>query len=950
MHTIHVISHTHWDREWYLTFQQFRFRLVELIDQLLALLDADPEYRYFMLDGQAIVVEDYLDVRPEREQEIRRHVQEGRLLIGPWYILPDEFLVSPEATVRNLLIGQRVCGRFGPQMGIGYIPDPFGHIGQMPQILRGFGIETACMWRGIGDQPTEFHWRAPDGSVVLLLHLRDSYSNAAWLPVEEDGFVQGIAQLRDSLAAHAATSHVLAMQGTDHMLPRADLPRLLAAADARLDDTRVVHSTLPRYLSAVRDELGERESRLPVLSGELRSPQRAHLLPGVLSTRMWIKQRNHACETLLEKWAEPFGTLGALANREADDTSAPNLPVYSSTRDLTRRAWKYLLENHPHDSICGCSVDQVHREMVTRFDWCEQIGEEVTRRALQALAQQIHTATPAIIVFNPATAPRTDAVTVEIVPAPSPSQPLLDASGQPTPYRILSRQAQGVPGMEDIEIDRDGFAFLASQFRAAGGRIPGQLTFRHAEASIVGDTVHIQIVLSQLEGAELGPFDEMLEQVQALLADESIQRYSIRFQGEGAATIRFVARDVPPMGYTSYTLAAEGQAQETESREQEATSVENEFFRVEADGDDGALAVTDKRTGRTLRGCNRFVDGGDRGDEYNYCQLEHDCLVNRPAASPTIRLLTDDDVGATLEIALDYQVPISVTPGDRSRRVAETTRLPITTRVSLTAGVPRVDFETTVENHARDHRLRVHFPTGLDVDAARADGHFDVVERPLDLPTDTEGWAEQPVPTHPQRAFVDVSNGEHGVMLANRGLPEYEALRGDDKAKIALTLLRCISWLSRDDMHCRQSHAGPAETTPEAQCPGRHTFHYSLIPHAGDYRRAHALAYAFQTDLRALSTGAHPGPLPATLSFVSAEPATLEVSAVKEPEEGEGLIVRCWNVDDAPADGVIRLWRPFRRATRVNLAEQEIAELARDADVVTLPVRGREIVTVRFEF
>jgi mannosylglycerate hydrolase len=950
MHTIHVVSHTHWDREWYLTFQQFRFRLVELMDQLLALLDADPEYRYFMLDGQTIVLEDYLDVRPEREEEIRRRVQEGRLLIGPWYILPDEFLVSPEATMRNLLIGERVCSRFGPQMEIGYIPDPFGHIGQMPQILRGFGIETACMWRGIGDQPTELHWRAPDGSAVLLLHLRDSYSNAAWLPVEEDDFVQGMAELRDSLAPHAATSHVLAMQGTDHMPPRADLPRLLAAADARLDDTHVVHSTLPRYLAAVRDELSERESQLPVVSGELRSPQRAHLLPGVLSTRMWIKQRNHVCETLLEKWAEPFGTLGMWADWETGGASEHDLTAYPPTKNLTRRAWKYLLENHPHDSICGCSVDQVHREMVTRFDWCEQIGEQVTRRALQAIAQQIDTATPVSVVFNPATAPRTDAVTVQIAPAPPPGQLLLDASGQPTPYRILSRQAQGVPGMEDIEIDRDGFAFLVSQFRAAGGCIPGQLTFHHAEVSVEGNTAYIQLTLSQHEGAELGPFDEMLEKVQALLADESIQHYSIRFQGEGAAIIRFVARDAPPLGYTTYTLAAGSKKQEAGSGGQETTRIENEFFRVEADLADGTLAVTDKRTGRTLRGCNRFVDGGDRGDEYNYCQLENDRLVDLPAALPTIRLLVDDDVGATLEIALDYHVPISVAAEDRSRRAAETTRLPITTRVTLIAGVPRVDFETTVENHARDHRLRVHFPTGLAVDTARADGHFDVVERSLDLPTGTEGWAEQPVPTHPQRAFVDVSDGEHGVMLANRGLPEYEVLRGDDKAEIALTLLRCVSWLSRDDMHCRQSHAGPAETTPEAQCPGRHTFRYSLIPHTGDYRQAHALAYAFQTDLRALSTGAHPGTLPTVLSFISVEPAALEVSAVKEPEDGEGLIVRCWNVDDVPVEGAIRLWRPFRRAVQVSLAEQEIAELARDADAVTLSVRGREIVTVRFEF
>ena len=167
-----------------------------------------------------------------------------------------------------------------------------------------------------------------------------------------------------------------------------------------------------------------------------------------------------------------------------------------------------------------------------------------------------------------------------------------------------------------------------------------------------------------------------------------------------------------------------------------------------------------------------------------------------------------------------------------------------------------------------------------------------------------------------------------------------------------------MGWLSRDDMHCRPSHAGPGEATPEAQCPGQHTFRYSLIPHPGDYRQAHALAYGFQTDLRALATDAHAAPsargeakgLPARLSFVTVAPSALEVSAIKEPEDGRGLIVRCWNVGTDLVEGTIQLWRPFRRALRVNLAEEGDVELACDADAVALPVRGREVVTVRFEF
>ncbi|MCK4450236.1 MAG: hypothetical protein KAX26_06560, partial [Anaerolineae bacterium] len=325
--------------------------------------------------------------------------------------------------------------------------------------------------------------------------------------------------------------------------------------------------------------------------------------------------------------------------------------------------------------------------------------------------------------------------------------------------------------------------------------------------------------------------------------------------------IQFVARDVPPVGCTTYILGAGSRKYHAIRNTQHASSIKNEFFRVEVNSENGTLTISDETTGRVLRGCNRFVDGGDRGDEYNYCQPEHDRLVDHPATPPTIRLLSADEIGATLEITLVYQVPVSLASEDRSRCDDETIPLPIVTRVTLTPGVRRVDFETTVENQIGDHRFRVHFPTGLTVDTAFADGHFDVIERPLDVPAGTDTWAEQPVSTHPKRAFVDVSDGEQGVMLADRGLPEYEVLRCEDGAEIALTLLRCIGWLSRDDMHCRRGHAGPAEAVPEAQCPGRHTFRYSLIPHTGDYRQAHALAYGFQTDLRAIPTGAHPGPL-----------------------------------------------------------------------------------------
>ncbi|MCS7283840.1 MAG: glycosyl hydrolase-related protein [Anaerolineae bacterium] len=935
-YTLHIVSHTHWDREWYRTYQQFRFRLVRLVEELLDLMDRDPAYRFFLLDGQTVVLEDVVDVRPDLAERLRQRVREGRLFIGPWFVLPDEFLVSPEALVRNLLWGDRIARAWGTRMAIGYVPDTFGHISQLPQLLRGFGMETAVIWRGVGDAPTEFRWAAPDGTEVLVCYLRDSYSNAAHLPADEESFARALEAARDSLSPHATTSHLLLMQGTDHMFPRADLSRLLAVADARLPD-RVVHSSLPAYVDAVRAELGEEGlRRLPLRTGEMRDPSRAHLLPGVLSTRMWIKIRNHVCQTLLERWAEPFAALSGQAHL------AP----------FVRRAWKYLLENHPHDSICGCSVDQVHREMRTRFDWCEQIGEEVVRSALEALAAQIDTEGegPALVVFNPSSTPRTDRVVAAVtLPIDPEGSALVGPDGRPVPFQVLRRT---VRSEMEMTFDRETMRQTAAAAMAGGGFVYGDMALRGLTVRRDGDTG--VLTLSVGRGAASLPLDRLagpVAHLQALLEDESVRRYVVRVREDEALEVAFVARDVPPLGYAVYRWTEWSQpipSGEATPSPAEATAIENEFLRVEVDPRSGLLTITDKETGLTLRECHRFVDGGDAGDEYNYCPPSQDMLVAEPATPPVIQREAGP-VGQSLALELTYRVPEALSE-DRSRRSDRTVEIPIAVRVWLTPGVRRVDFETTVENTACDHRLRVHFPVPFIAERAWAEGHWDVVEW---SPVPTVGgpdWAEQPVPTRPQRGWVSLSDGTRGVTVANRGLPEVEVVQADRlRSEIALTLLRCVGWLSRDDFPCRRGHAGPALPVPEAQCPGRHTFRYALVLHPGDWRQGFMEAEHFQTDLRALAVPPHPGAMPPAFSFVRVDPPALRVSALKPSEDGPALILRLWNIESSPVEGTVRLWRPFARIARAALSEQEEEPLAVDTDTVHLTLRGRQVVTLRLE-
>jgi len=285
------------------------------------------------------------------------------------------------------------------------------------------------------------------------------------------------------------------------------------------------------------------------------------------------------------------------------------------------------------------------------------------------------------------------------------------------------------------------------------------------------------------------------------------------------------------------------------------------------------------------------------------------------------------------------------------RRSEHTVEVPITSRISLYRQVKRIEIHTTVTNLARDHRLRVHFPTPWRLGSSFAECAFDVVERPIALPTDAADWIEQPVPTHPQATFVDLSNGEIGLMVANRGLPEYEALYEAGGTAIALTLLRCVGWLSRDDLACRRGHAGPGLETPKAQCLGTCSFAYALIPHAGDWRTAFQRAHAFNAPLRGIVTDLHQGLLPPEGSFVQISPSSLVVTAVKAPEKDKGLILRFYNTEDHEVKAEVGLYRPFRKVMLVNLNEEELRELGINGEgKVSLAVRGKEILTLKFQF
>jgi 2-O-(6-phospho-alpha-D-mannosyl)-D-glycerate hydrolase len=660
------VSHAHWDREWYRTFQEFRARLVDAVDLLLDLCAADPDYR-FLLDGQTVAVEDYLALRPHRAADLRGLIERERVAIGPWYVQPDSLLPAGESHVRNLLEGRRTGDAFGGASRIGYTPDSFGHPAQLPQILAGFGLRAFVYWRGHGDElaalPPEYDWQAPDGSAVLACHLRQGYFNAA-SDARSDAAetAAAIAKRALDLAPQTRSGAILLLNGFDHAPPE---PRAneLAQRVASATGFAVERALLEDFVAAVAESPEPR----PVHRGELVGARAAPLLFGVWSTRTWIKLANRAAEAELLGWAEPWGALGT-ALGAVDE------------RPALRAAWRELLANHAHDSICGCSRDEVHEQMRPRFDAARELARETARRSLERIAGLAPPRRMAfrdeleLAVFNPSPHPRTDRVRYAI---------------DPHPFMIPAARPQDVLHPAFLrDASEAGYEADGAPVRATPASEPGRLC-------LVPDRV---------------PPD-----------------------------LELVVRDVPAFGWKRVRVRHTGRAPQREVAEVEPGSADAAIaasgvsIAARADG-----SVDAELGGRRYAGLLAVEDVGDRGDSYDFDPVgASDARVER------VRVVRERHAAgiARLRIEREVSVPARLAP-DRRSRSAERASLRLDTELTLAEGVPRVDIDVCLDNTARDHRLRLLFPLGEPVARFEVASTFDVATRaPGALPD--AGWVQR---------------------------------------------------------------------------------------------------------------------------------------------------------------------------------------------------------------
>ncbi|HEY0826574.1 MAG TPA: glycosyl hydrolase-related protein [Bacilli bacterium] len=888
----HFISHTHWDREWYQTFEQFRYKLVNLIDNLLDLLDRDPEFKYFHLDGQTIVLQDYYTLRPGKKERLENYIREGRILIGPWYQQNDLYLTSAESTVRNLIEGIGTSRKLGGEMKVGYLPDHFGLIGQMPQIFQSVGLDNCVHGRGF-DYGTHkapfFRWRSPDGSEVTNVFLYHWYNSAQRLPndtVELKSMFDGMREREEKMNP---SPHYAMMNGVDHLEAQDDLPEVLGKLREMYgEEIEFVHDTMPNLVKGVQEYMKQQpDAGYPVIEGELREAFEYSILAGTLSSRVYIKQANLECHDLVEKWMEPLSVWCRMMD----------LDHYEA--DTIRYYWRLYMENHPHDSICGCSQDAVHDQMMDRYGRLKELAREVIGRKLTILAKQISSdgfgpEDIKLLVVNTA---QQEASMVEktavyfLAEDDVQDFSILDEQGNSLPYRMVSEQPSRMWIISPINL-------------------PGDL---------------------------------------------KVKRFDIEWQPQA-----------PALGYNTYRV----RPHQTGLKVNDAVAaagglknpiLENERLKVEVQLD-GTFHLKNKKTGVVVKNQGQIQDAGDGGDLYVFSETSGERYDVWKDQVEIVSLIVND-LYHECTYRFTWHLPEGLDETRINRKTSMTaSEFQVTLRLDKDAA--QVNLKVEVNNQAKDHRVRVLFPSATVANYVWAGGQFDVVQRSWDSGKE---WKRDANSQAFWKWFAPVYE-DGGVAVFAKGLHDYEMIHQGRTAGV--TLLRCVETINvRETIYLEQDYQ------PKGQCLGKHTFELAVRPFSGEsstrlYQEAERfhqgmITKQFAIDEDRWSKGrawvqdsrhkgtfkpadpnAHKPRLPLRDTFINVD-GDVMVSAMKWSEDGENPILRLYNVEDNASSVKLSAPHLADEVVVTNLLEEAQGKVSAANQEVKTELAAKKFVTYR---
>jgi mannosylglycerate hydrolase len=910
---IKIVSNTHWDREFRRSFERTRRNLLTMMDVTLDILENDPNYASFTMDGHSIMLDDYVEMRPERREQIERLIREGRLVVGPYYTLVEEFSVAQEALVRNLMFGRKTVGSYGGQTGtVAYTPSSWGQTGQLPQILQDFGLDKMMFYRGIShhEADAEWIWSAPDGTKVLAsrfalyarynwyyqvhravtrgtvfekthrwgeydevpFRLSDTLSGddqsydlkAPAVHYDKSKLKQAILDMVEREGTHFTTEVFLAMHGHDISAAHPLESQIIKDAQEQLGDRfSIEHTDLEQFWNAAIPHL-EME-KLPVLTGERRSYLKegmwTFLFPGTISARTYLKQMDFKATQDLAVYAEPLASLASVYGAE--------YPVR-----YLERGWKYLLSNHTHDANGGCAPDIVCEDIEYRYRKASDIGDIVTEDAMAYIAKNLSPEglpqdAIQLIAYNPLPVERTAVVTL------------------------------------DLELPRSAQAKSVSLH------------------SVSDPAVECQAVAFEKSSV----FMDSIWEVPTILDSNRIKLHA-------------ELTGLPGLGYRTYKVFPEArELRNIKSLVTGPNTMENEYLKVKVNPN-GTLDITNKITGKAYNQLNYLTDQGETGNAWKHVAPRYDRKYNSLGVQANVVVTESGSLTSTIEA--DFAFPVPMDYADGQSRSSILTELPVKIAYTLEKGANTVMVRLTVDNKAKDHWLRASFPTGLATDVSWADSHFDVLSRPIAIP-DSNGWAEQAGGTHPLRTFVGLTDGTDGLAVLPKGIFEYEAFE-DDSRTLALTLIRA----------CRIKLAVSEEKLTELpdqgiQCPGIQSFEYAICVHAGDWKQAGLLTRAaeYAAPVRVATTGRGQGSLPLEAGFFTLSGTVLCVTAVKRAEDGSGVIIRLFNPSESTEMAEFRFGVDVESAARCRMDESQVTALSVESGSFNASIESKKIATFK---
>lgn len=844
---IAVVSNTHWDREFRFSFEKTRHNLLVMMDTTLDILESDPEYHSFTMDGHSIMIDDYLEMRPERREQVEKFVKEGRLIIGPYYTLPEEFTISHEALIRNLMFGRETVEKYGGKCpSVAYTPSSWGQTGQYPQILKDFGIDYMMFYRGIShhEAPAEYIWRAPDGTEVLAsrfaLYCRYNWyyqvhrsvsrnrvwsKDYKWGEFDEapfrraDGFIgpsinydlkspvanyekenlkKAILDMLEEEKGHFTTPVFLGMNGHDISVgfPR-ESEVIKDAKELFKGEIDIEHTNLEGFWKDAEKYLDK--DKMTVLEGERRSYLKTgkwtYLFPGTISARTYLKQADFNAYTALTYIAEP---LNAIAGNDS--------------KLYLHRGWNYLISNHSHDANGGCAPDCVCKDMEYRFRKAQDIAEIVADDAMVEIAKNL-----------------------------SPEGQKQDIV-QLIVYNTL-------PYKRDVIVPLDI-------------EVPDTL----------GKGIEIDgVKLQSIQSEKSSIFMDNIWDVPTILDSQHHRLYA-------------EIKDIPAMGYKVFEIKPNPNKLQKRPGIAIGNVLENAKIKAVVNPN-GTLDVLYKETGKEYKSLNFYTSQGEVGNAWKHESPEFDRKYSTIGTSARIYVTESGELSGSIVTECEFEVPEScaVNPSDIY------TKIPIKTTYTLDKDADYIKVHVELVNNAKDHWLRANFPTDIKTDVSVTDSHFDVLTHNIEIP-DSTGWVEQAFGAQPLRTFAEVTDGENGFAVMPKGLFEYEVF---DDTTMALTLIRA----------CRIKLAVSEEKVTEleddgVQCPGKRVFEYAMHFNTGDCNELPNKAAEIFAPVKCAVCGRGKGELALEGSLFEIDNTHVHVTAVKRADDGNGVIVRYYNPSD----------------------------------------------------